>query len=601
MYCRKCGTEIPDDSAFCPKCGAAVAQEKVLEKLEPQPEPQTTSGVVCTDNDESGLSEIRELNKRIKSGELGQKQRKRRKIVSGIVKIAAVLAVVAATLIIFIPQAGIGYVYKRVDGNHYVITRYTGSSSEVTIPDTIWFIPVTSIDMNAFRMETGKPGITKVKLGKNISEIGISAFENYSSLEELDCSAVKMKDGKRFLVNAHAFENCTNLKKIIFPHSGIYIEDLAFSNCSSLEDIITAEQHILFTSENQNFKATIGLFEKNSYIGNRAFRNCTSLKNLSLINTRVDSVAFLNCTGVSELIMTGGELGDITPPEMIPQDNTGKSLREAGLKEIQLRAQGLNPSSSAFKGCTSLKTVELNFLEENPIPNSTFFGCTSLTSVFGANISAIGDKAFGNCTSLSEVEFETNPSDISETAFIGCTKLEQESQLDEVPEVDGQKNTKKNNLTKYEDGVFSLFLSFKNFTSKYGMPDEYYNGLAIYNVGNTQYCIRYDSDNYSTVDFDPNSTEGITQIEIYGGKEVNLFNGMHLGEDVYYYQEMADRLSFFYNGKDLSSQVYLGAGNHGATWYEFKLMYAPRYYFTFLLNPDTMTTYGVKIMHEVMY
>ena len=27
MYCRKCGNQIPNDSLFCPKCGADVAEE----------------------------------------------------------------------------------------------------------------------------------------------------------------------------------------------------------------------------------------------------------------------------------------------------------------------------------------------------------------------------------------------------------------------------------------------------------------------------------------------------------------------------------------------------------------------------------------------
>ena len=28
MFCKKCGKEIPDDSAFCPKCGAQVNMEQ---------------------------------------------------------------------------------------------------------------------------------------------------------------------------------------------------------------------------------------------------------------------------------------------------------------------------------------------------------------------------------------------------------------------------------------------------------------------------------------------------------------------------------------------------------------------------------------------
>lgn len=37
MFCRKCGKEIPDDSVFCPKCGADCEIEKEPEEIVLQP------------------------------------------------------------------------------------------------------------------------------------------------------------------------------------------------------------------------------------------------------------------------------------------------------------------------------------------------------------------------------------------------------------------------------------------------------------------------------------------------------------------------------------------------------------------------------------
>lgn len=546
MYCRKCGAEIPDDSVFCPKCGTAieteVSPEEVLtdtseqnDRTQDKPmrcgtcfKPLTARMEKCPNcdtpnpffegvrTDDSCLSDIRELNKRIKSGEVGQEQRKHRRIVPVIITVTSVLAVMAAALIFLLPQAGIGFEYERVQ-DYYKITQYTGNSQNVTIPDTIWFKPVAAIASNAFSMRNDKANAVNVKLGKNISQIHENAFKDYSSLKELDCSAVQIKSGCIFLVKANAFENCTNLEKITFPHACINIESSAFKKCSSLEEIYTFDQHILYTSENQNFKATIGMFEdngnpfeKNSIIGSQAFEGCTSLKNLSLINTRLEYNSFENCTGVTEIIMTGGNLGDIIDENL--------SLREKCLKR---------PGGGAFKGCTDLKTVELNFLEKNPIPNSTFYGCTTLTNVSEANISAIGDNAFGECTSLSLVEFDPYPTDVAYNAFKGCNSFQ-------------SKNSSEKSKLAQGSLLLGLSTTYKDFATEFGMPDEYEEGKVIYNIGNMKYCIWYDFDGHPT--FDPDCADTIRCVEVNGDKNINFYGDMHLGEDLSYYQNWAKRV-----------------------------------------------------------
>lgn len=67
-------------------------------------------------------------------------------------------------------------------GNGYVVTGYTGSDAEVTVPDWYNEKPVTEIGSSAFQ---GNTTMTSVALPSTITRIGSAAFKNCTKLSDV--------------------------------------------------------------------------------------------------------------------------------------------------------------------------------------------------------------------------------------------------------------------------------------------------------------------------------------------------------------------------------------------------------------------------------
>ena len=109
--------------------------------------------------------------------------------------------------------------------SYYVLKRYIGTDTEVVIPATFNEIKVTSIGQSAFN----GTDITGVTIPNSITGIGESAFENCSSLAEIE-----IPEGVRS-INKRTFYNCTSLQKIVIPVSVSNIYNEAFYECSGYD------------------------------------------------------------------------------------------------------------------------------------------------------------------------------------------------------------------------------------------------------------------------------------------------------------------------------------------------------------------------------
>ena len=228
----------------------------------------------------------------------------------------------------------------------YELTKYTKRTpSDVRIQDTyLDDKPVTRIAASAFYNSK----IQKVTVGKNVKEIGQSAFQNCQKLE-----TVSLPEGLQ-TIGMSAFNSCRALKSINIPSTIKKIEDFTFSYCPFLEEINLPN----------------GL----ETIGAEAFIGCSSVETLTI----PDSVTEIGDDAFALLkAMTAVNVG-------------------SGLEVI---------STNAFRGCESLKTVK--FSDESSVKTIETLAFTETgleTITLPEGLETIEDKAFETSALLAAVD-----------------------------------------------------------------------------------------------------------------------------------------------------------------------------------------------------
>jgi len=154
-----------------------------------------------------------------------------------------------------------------INGNNAIITRYIGSSSDVSIPSTINGLPVQYIDIAAF---SGNITLTNVFIPSSVYAVlngaGVVPFDSCINLASIvvdpsnlafssadgvlfnkkQTSLLEYPNGKGgsyaipvgvLRVASYAFDGCTNLTSVTIPNTVTNIMNQAFHSCSGLTSI----------------------------------------------------------------------------------------------------------------------------------------------------------------------------------------------------------------------------------------------------------------------------------------------------------------------------------------------------------------------------
>lgn len=248
------------------------------------------------------------------------------------------------------------------DEQYIVITKHIVSQSDVTIPDTIYDIPVRQIGESAFADDTGLQSVT---FGSNVKLVGTNSFGGCTALESITFS-VSASD---IQIGEYAFTACTGLQSVEIPENITSVGRGAFYGCTALKEVTVAK--------------TL------SDIGGRAFAETRWLKE------KVKENDFIT-VGDGVLIAYSGEKTEVKLPKSV--------------KRI----------SGAFAGNTAIESLKLTSNVQE-IGDMAFMGCESLTTVsIPKSVETIGSGAFYGCTNLERLIFKDTVKNIAPDALTYC-------------------------------------------------------------------------------------------------------------------------------------------------------------------------------------
>lgn len=306
--------------------------------------------------------------------------------------------------------------YAINENSEAIIFKYTGSATQITVPEEIDGHKVVEIADAAFM----NSGARKVVLPSTVKYIGSNAFKDNKYLEAVEITGVEEIDYAAFrscywldtiktseslkFVAPFAFYSCFDLIEIALEGVEI-IGDKAFMKCNllkkvTLSDYMTYIGKYAFTEANIS---TINIPEGIKVIKERTFYNCMSLYKVVLPTTieEVEAYAFENCHDLNV-------------------ENTGYITK-------------LNEYSFFWCG---LSSFDFN-PEIKSIPDYCFYGTEFNELVVPPTIESVGKYAFAKATGdgINNIVISEGVKTIKESSFEsnGQITLTLPSTLEEIP------------------------------------------------------------------------------------------------------------------------------------------------------------------------
>ena len=366
------------------------------------------------------------------------------------------------------------YTYTLDDANRATITGYSGNATALYIPGEIDGHEVVAIGDRAFENRTdlrtvmipdsvtrinigafsGCINLANITLSKKIEKIGENAFYNCDSLQSVEipkclndvyarydsidipngvfneCSNLKtiiFEEGSTVIADA-LFRGCDGLESVTIPNTVTQIYGYAFADCKNLKNINISDSVTVLGEnvfQNDTSITEINLPDSITALGRGAFSGCNRLKSIvipdSVINIGIS--AFSECKNLESVTLSKG-LEKIGENAFYNCDSLQSIEIPKSLKDVYATYDSIDTPNGVFNECDNLKTIAF---EEGStvIADALFRGCDGLEEVkIPKTVTVIKNHAFNECIKLKAVEISNGMKEIGDSAFSECSNLQ---------------------------------------------------------------------------------------------------------------------------------------------------------------------------------
>lgn len=276
-----------------------------------------------------------------------------------------------------------GQFYCIRNNNTAVVTKYLGSETQVTIPETVENYPVTEIAEAAYY----RTNLTEVIIPDSVEKIGYWAFDD-----------------------------CKNIKGIYIPKNVQYIENYAFENNSQM--LIMFESDVLPETggEAWNRYADCIMSVDRYGIADGEYYYCITKNNEATIGAYYGSeknveipeqIQGAPVVRISGTFASNEYLESVTLPENLKEIGKCTFYYCKNLNNVDIPQNVTNIGAYAFHFCQNIEKVIIPDKVKN-IGESAFGWCEKLQSLkLGKNLSLIDNDSFERCELLHEIIYDS--------------------------------------------------------------------------------------------------------------------------------------------------------------------------------------------------
>ena len=306
------------------------------------------------------------------------------------------------------------------------VSAYNGTSTTMWIPAYIGGVPVTTIPASAFENNTD---LIKVVVPERVTSIGLAAFKGCGNIEDITLP----------FVGASANATASNaVFGYIFGYTGkqdhgptangSYPE---YYNSSSTEYVNTQYSNVdgavwQYSCFDYYGYASCSYASRQAYILQSYYYYIpTSITNVTItVQTTIPTAAFQNCSFIETITIpdTVTSIGD----HAFKNCNALKRLNSTTDGYFNIPAGVTAIKEYTFKSCDEMTKVTIP-QGVTSIDTYAFNSCAQLADLkfaTGCKLETIGDYAFADCISVSEIQLPTSTTSIGKYAFSGCVSVE---------------------------------------------------------------------------------------------------------------------------------------------------------------------------------